>query len=293
MVEAQPGRRAAAGVHRRPAARAARRRAPRRPSTRPASTATPCGGSTTPACRTRRWPAPGAPSAPAPSPRPPGCVAGPGPPQPGLPRPARRRGRGRSPRRARTASRGPGRSSGPWSSGHAQLDDLVGLLDQQRGVIVAGAGAGDAGAVHGLAARAGWPVLADPPSGCRRAPADDGGGVRRPPPPRALRGRPHADGRAPAGRPPASKVLAQWLAASGARQVQVDPSGRWIDPEHTAAVTVTADPTALCRALSARLTGGDGDAVGRAVDVGRGQRPGRHRPDAGRPRRADRARRGP
>ncbi len=58
------------------------------------------------------------------------------------------------------------------------------------------------------------------------------------------------------GRPPASKVLAQWLAASGARQVQVDPSGRWIDPEHTAAVAVTADPAALCRALSARLTGG-------------------------------------
>jgi 2-succinyl-5-enolpyruvyl-6-hydroxy-3-cyclohexene-1-carboxylate synthase len=36
--------------------------------------------------------------------------------------------------------------------------------------------------------------------------------------------------------------------------VQVDPSGRWIDPEHTAAVAVTADPAALCRALSARLT---------------------------------------
>jgi 2-succinyl-5-enolpyruvyl-6-hydroxy-3-cyclohexene-1-carboxylate synthase len=64
------------------------------------------------------------------------------------------------------------------------------------------------------------------------------------------------------GRPPASKVLAQWLAASGARQVQVDPSGRWIDPEHTAALTVTADPTALCRALWARLKGATGTPWG-------------------------------
>ena len=47
------------------------------------------------------------------------------------------------------------------------LDDLAARLDAQRGVIVAGGGAGDPEAVHRLAAAAQWPVLADPRSGAR------------------------------------------------------------------------------------------------------------------------------
>ena len=121
---------------------------------------------------------------------------------------------------------------------------------------MAGAGAGDPDAVHELAAAAGWPVLADPRSGCR---------VARPNTVAAfddlLRHPGFAADHTPEvvlrlGAPPASKVLAQWLAASGAEQVQVTASGAWVDPEATAARRLVAEPTALCRDLSKRLSSG-------------------------------------
>jgi 2-succinyl-5-enolpyruvyl-6-hydroxy-3-cyclohexene-1-carboxylate synthase len=159
----------------------------------------------------------------------------------------------------------PGRSEGrPWYqavSGRSvldrvQLDALAAGLDQQRGVIVAGAGAGDPEAVHALATAAGWPVLADPRSGCRLprpstvAAFDD-----------LLRHPGFAAAHTPTvvvrlGRPPASKVLAQWLAASGAEQLQVTASAAWVDPEGTANRRVVADPTLLCGELASRLSAG-------------------------------------
>lgn len=165
------------------------------------------------------------------------------------------------------ASLPPGRADGhPWHRAAPgrralvpdQLVELAGLLDDQRGIIVAGHGAGDPAAVHGLAAATGWPVLADQRSGCRIPAAatiaafDD-----------LLRHPGFAADHTPTvvlrlGSPPASKVLSTWLAGSGARQVQVDGSGTWIDPEHTAAMVVAADPTELCLSLAGRLRGASG-----------------------------------
>jgi 2-succinyl-5-enolpyruvyl-6-hydroxy-3-cyclohexene-1-carboxylate synthase len=51
-------------------------------------------------------------------------------------------------------------------------------------------------------------------------------------------------------------VLAQWLAASGAEQVQVTASAAWVDPEGTAARRVVADPTRLCGELARCLSAG-------------------------------------
>ncbi len=145
---------------------------------------------------------------------------------------------------------------GPRVLEPAVLDVLGARLDQQRGVIVAGVGAGDPDAVHELAAAAGWPVLADPRSGCRLprpatvAAFDDllrhGSFARDHTPTVVLR----------LGRPPASKVLAEWLAQSGADQVQVVTSPAGVDPEGTAAVRVVADPTSLARDLAKRLSAG-------------------------------------
>jgi 2-succinyl-5-enolpyruvyl-6-hydroxy-3-cyclohexene-1-carboxylate synthase len=140
----------------------------------------------------------------------------------------------------------------------AELDVLTPLLDSQRGVIVAGAGAGDPLAVHWLAATAAWPVLADPRSGCRVPEPTTVGAFDA-----LLRHGGFAADHTPEvvlrlGAPPASKVLNQWLAASGARQVQVGATAAWIDPEHSAAVRVVADPTELCIALEKRLTGAKG-----------------------------------
>src|SRR4029079_4497698 len=47
------------------------------------------------------------------------------------------------------------------------VDDLVALLDEPHGVIVAGNGVDDPTAVQALAEACGWPVLADPLSGCQ------------------------------------------------------------------------------------------------------------------------------
>jgi 2-succinyl-5-enolpyruvyl-6-hydroxy-3-cyclohexene-1-carboxylate synthase len=125
-------------------------------------------------------------------------------------------------------------------------------------VIVMGGGGGDPEVVHRLAGAVQWPVLADPRSGGRlplptTVGAFDG----------VLRHSAFATDHTPAvvlrlGHPPASKVLSQWLAASGALQVQVGRGPAWIDPEHSAAIRVTADPTDVCHELAKRLSGASG-----------------------------------
>src|SRR4051812_42014337 len=104
------------------------------------------------------------------------------------------------------------------------VDDLIELFDEPHGVIVAGNGVDDAPAVQSLAAATGWPVLADPLSGCQML---DAAVVRFD---AILRHAAFADAYRPSvvvqmGMPPASKVLAQWLAGSGARHVAVSPVG--------------------------------------------------------------------
>ena len=154
----------------------------------------------------------------------------------------------------------------PWSdiivaSGtldDAQLAALAAVLDEQRGVIVAGGGAGDPSAVAELAAALSWPVLADPRSGCRLdadttiAAYDE-----------VLRHPGFAADHAPTvvlrlGDAPASKVLAQWVDASGARQVQVCATPRRIDPDRQVALHVSADPSRMCRAVAPHVRGASG-----------------------------------
>jgi 2-succinyl-5-enolpyruvyl-6-hydroxy-3-cyclohexene-1-carboxylate synthase len=156
-----------------------------------------------------------------------------------------------------------GRAGGrPWHRliddtgelGDDAVDALAEALESVRGVIVAGAGAGGAG-VHALADRVGWPVLADQRSGARvpaRTTVAAFDAILRHP-------RFAADHRPDVvlrlGEPPASKVLAQWLAASSARQVAVQARGRWIDPDRTAEIVVAGDPARLVAALAKRLGG--------------------------------------
>lgn len=107
-------------------------------------------------------------------------------------------------------------------------------FDRQRGVIVAGGRHGiDPGEIEALARRLGWPVLADPLSGCRAGESavstfDS-----------ILRHAEFARAHAPevvvrCGRPPASKVLSQWIVASGAPVLQVGGPGV-VDPDHNVA----------------------------------------------------------
>jgi 2-succinyl-5-enolpyruvyl-6-hydroxy-3-cyclohexene-1-carboxylate synthase len=152
----------------------------------------------------------------------------------------------------------PGRPDGqPWhrveaarpAPGRAVVDALVteGVRPGTRGLLVAGHGCGDAGAVLALAGALGWPVLADPRSGLRTgdpAVVSAADGVLR------------APGFAAGHRPDvtvrlgdrwASKVVTTFLA--GSATVVVDPYG-WSDPERGVDRIVRADPTEFCRALA-------------------------------------------
>jgi 2-succinyl-5-enolpyruvyl-6-hydroxy-3-cyclohexene-1-carboxylate synthase len=106
--------------------------------------------------------------------------------------------------------------------------------DRQRGVIIAGGCHGvDPAAIEALAAKLGWPILADPLSGVRRSEfgiAHFDAVLRHPG---------FATDHAPDvvvrfGRPPASKVLTQWIVGSGAPVLQVGGPGV-VNPDHNVA----------------------------------------------------------
>ncbi len=162
----------------------------------------------------------------------------------------------------------PGRADGaPWhTAGGSRVaversgtERLAALLDVDRGVIVAGAGCGEPGAVLALAEATGWPVIADPRSGCRlpdpRVITMADAVLRHEP--AAARLRPEAVLRL--GEAPASKVLEGWLAEVAVPEVAVHGHGRWFDPGRRAAHVLHADPTAVCNALArlVRRTGNE------------------------------------
>jgi 2-succinyl-5-enolpyruvyl-6-hydroxy-3-cyclohexene-1-carboxylate synthase len=144
--------------------------------------------------------------------------------------------------------------------------DLLRAHAGQRGLIVAGAGAGDPDLLLQLAARLGWPVLADPRSGCRvlSSPAIPVVGAAD-----ALLRIPLIAAWQPeiilrAGAPWASKVLNGWIGglAASVTQVLLDPSGAWRDAERTASHVVPAGAGALLAAVFPGPSPGKGDSPG-------------------------------
>ena len=119
-----------------------------------------------------------------------------------------------------------------------------------RGLIVAGAGAGDPRAVHAMAAALGWPVLADPRSGCRvPAPTTVAAADA------LLRVAAFAAASRPEivlrlGAPWASRVVGEWVGSLDVAQYLVDPHGSWLDPGRSATTVVPADPTLVALAVA-------------------------------------------
>ncbi|MEZ3143486.1 2-succinyl-5-enolpyruvyl-6-hydroxy-3-cyclohexene-1-carboxylic-acid synthase [Halobaculum sp. MBLA0143] len=158
------------------------------------------------------------------------------------------------------------------TTGHATLDDrdlgaVTEALSAERGLIVAGPAdppGPDPEAITTLAHRTGFPVLADPLSGLRfgsstRVAPILGGydGV--------LAGDAVADWPDPEvvfrfGASPTSKPLREYLAATDARQLLVDPAGGWREAEFTATDLVAADPSRLAVAAARRVGGPDSTA---------------------------------
>lgn len=123
------------------------------------------------------------------------------------------------------------------------------MLLSERGLILAGGRSGvDPGDVTALATATGWPVLADPLSGCRlldtAVTAFDS----------MLRIPEFADAHRPdvvvrIGRPATSKVLATWIATTSATVIQVGGPGV-IDPDHRVAVDLPATSIAALAATA-------------------------------------------
>ena len=140
-----------------------------------------------------------------------------------------------------------------YAPDEATVESLTSVVEGRRGVIVAGGGIDHPEEVQLLADRLGWPVLADPRSGCRtpapstvshfdavlRVPSV----VRRLAPEVVLR----------LGSPPASKVLAQWLAGLDTWQLAIEVDGRRYDPDRNLGGIVVAEPGEACRRFRSRL----------------------------------------
>jgi len=138
----------------------------------------------------------------------------------------------------------PPRPGGPWHRrvpAGREAPVLDPSVASARGIVVAGRGVSEPDAVVALAEELGWPLLADPASGCRRpgSVATFDSLLRTP---FADRVRPEVVVRV--GGLPASKVLAQWLASCAAHEVVVAPAPWWPDPAHAAALLVDEVPVA-------------------------------------------------
>lgn len=139
------------------------------------------------------------------------------------------------------------------------LDEVAGHIgDAIAGVIVAGRQTDPElrEPLAHLARASGFPILAEPTSQMRLGPHDrsyvvttydillrDEHWARNHVPELVLR----------FGELPTSKPLRQWLAASGADQIVVDPTGGWNEPTGRAAAILRADPTECASGWAARL----------------------------------------
>lgn len=151
---------------------------------------------------------------------------------------------------------GNGRAAGaPWHRSVAPLAVMPGMLAEavslltgagERGLIVAGARGAGAGAVKRLSAATGWPVLADPLSGCRRpgtiSAAD---ALVRSGPVREW----HPDAVVRLGAPWASRALNEWLAELDCPQVLVQRWPEFSAPDRRQAFVIGGDPDIFCEAL--------------------------------------------
>jgi 2-succinyl-5-enolpyruvyl-6-hydroxy-3-cyclohexene-1-carboxylate synthase len=145
------------------------------------------------------------------------------------------------------------------------LDEVAGHIgDAIAGVIIAGRQTDPElrGPLAHLARASGFPILADATSQLRLGPHDRSYVITTYD--TLLRDEHWAKGVVPElvlrfGELPTSKPLRQWLAASGADQIVVDPSGGWNEPTGLAAAILRADPTECASGWAARLEGLGGE----------------------------------
>ena len=117
----------------------------------------------------------------------------------------------------------------------------------ERGVVIAGSGIDDPDAILQLAETLGWPVLADPRSGCRvqhRCAIAHGDTLMR-----VDGSHLNAEMILRFGALPASKVVGEWVAASQIPHVHVDPTAAVNDPSRSVTHRVRQSAGAYARSI--------------------------------------------
>jgi 2-succinyl-5-enolpyruvyl-6-hydroxy-3-cyclohexene-1-carboxylate synthase len=150
----------------------------------------------------------------------------------------------------------PGRgAAGAWAwrpPAPAPAEPTISLVDDlggRRGVIVAGAGSGSGATIDRVAEALGWPVLAAPQAPVWGHPTVVPGAdplLRT-----AVALEPEVLVRL--GGPLASRVVGEWLAASGAVEIVAAGEGAWVDPHGTATVVLPIMPDALLDGWSTEI----------------------------------------
>jgi len=154
-----------------------------------------------------------------------------------------------------------GRAGGaPWArrTEHARPAEPDESLEGRRVVVVAGRGIDDADAVLAAASTRGWPVLADPLSGCRTTDRVAVAGFDALARDEVLRDALSPEVVIQLGAQPASKALAEAIEAWDARVVAVEPTTRLQDPRGVVTRVVSATPGAWARAQGAGPPGPSG-----------------------------------
>jgi 2-succinyl-5-enolpyruvyl-6-hydroxy-3-cyclohexene-1-carboxylate synthase len=167
-------------------------------------------------------------------------------------------------------------------------DDLAG----RRGVLVAGADSGPAPALELVAGALGWPVLAAPQAPVWGSPAVVPGvdAILRAPVDLEPEVIVHLGG------PLASRVVGEWLAASGAVEIVASGEATWLDPHGTATVVLPVVAASLLDAWAGEVTGVDpvdggrwlarwqelGERAQAAIDAALDAEPGPTEPDVAR-----------
>ena len=131
----------------------------------------------------------------------------------------------------------------------SEIQQAVALLENRKGIIIAGRGCGDASAISELAEALGWPVLADSRSGCQGIPESvvhfDS----------LIRCQAFVEKHVPEvvlriGESPSSKVLNQYVTKSRAFQVHVSAFENTFDADSQVSLHISSNPTTFCRGIS-------------------------------------------
>lgn len=131
-----------------------------------------------------------------------------------------------------------------------EIGELANQMQNRRGIIVAGPDNYNSHTALNLAKVLGWPVFADPRSGCRTVENDTVIAAMD----SILRDEKFASTHKPEiilrlGSPPASKVVNAWLASCNVPQTVLTTSSTLIDPELTVTTHLVGDISAACAAL--------------------------------------------